>query len=105
MYPQLERSLAPGAVAPLFLVRRFAMFKYLNRAPSFLDVAILPLLVICARDPKSGEIVAVVVCRVGSFRRVYPYRIMTSENVIENEIATRNGTQSDCDIRALGHAA
>ena len=27
--------------------------------------------------------------RVGSFRRVYPYRIMTSENVLENEIATR----------------
>ncbi len=44
-------------------------------------------------------------CRVGSFRRVYPYRIMTSENVLENEIATRNGTQSDCDIRALGHTA
>jgi len=41
------------------------------------------------------------VCRVGSFRRVYPYRIMTSENALENEIATRNGTQSDCGIRGL----
>ena len=27
--------------------------------------------------------------RGGAFRRVYPYRIMTSENVLENEIATR----------------
>jgi hypothetical protein len=31
------------------------MLKYLNREPSFLDVAILPLLVICARDPKPAE--------------------------------------------------
>ena len=39
------------------------MFKYLNRAPSFLDVAILPLLVICARDPKSAEITCYMSCK------------------------------------------
>ena len=39
------------------------MFKYLNRAPSFLDVAILPLLVICARDPKPAEIICYMSCK------------------------------------------
>jgi hypothetical protein len=39
----------------------------------------------------------------GLLAGVYPYRIMTSENVLENEIATR--TQSDCGIRVLGHTA